>query len=183
MARSEGDDTLGTGPAGTGDVVAVGRIGPPRGVRGDVFVEPWTDTPEERFAAGAVLRTAAGPLTVEASAITGGKLVVRFAGTADRSGAESLRGRELYVAAADRAAIDDPDEFYDTELVGLQARLPGGEALGPVTDVLHAGGASYLVVDVAGRDRLVPFVAAIVPTVDLDAGVAIVDPPEGLFEL
>jgi 16S rRNA processing protein RimM len=169
-----------------GDLVAVGRIGPARGVRGDVFVEPWTDSADERFAAGAVLRTdreSAGPLTVEESSFAGGKLVVRFAGVADRSAAEALRGIQLFVPAADRAPIEDPDEFYDTDLVGLAARTVAGADLGPVSDVVHAGGASYLVVDVAGQERLVPFVAAIVPTVDIAAGFVEIDPPEGLFEL
>ncbi|TAM91770.1 MAG: ribosome maturation factor RimM, partial [Jatrophihabitans sp.] len=51
-----------------GPDVVVGRISRPRGVRGEVFVEPWTDAPEERFSGGAVLRTEPperGPLTVE----------------------------------------------------------------------------------------------------------------------
>lgn len=169
-----------------GDLIAVGRVGPARGVRGDVFVEPWTDTPAERFAPGAVLRTdpaSAGPLTVEASSSAGGKLVVRFEGVADRAGAEALRGTQLLIPAAEREPIADPDEFYDTDLVGLTARTVDGSDLGAVTDVLHAGAASYLVVHVAGRDRLVPFVAAIVPTVDVAAGLVVIDPPEGLFDL
>jgi 16S rRNA processing protein RimM len=169
-----------------GEHVAVGRIGPARGVRGDVFVEPWTDSPQERFAAGAVLRTRpaeAGPLSVESATFAGGKLVVHFAGVDERGAVEALRGVELLVPAAERPAIDDPDEFYDTDLIGLHARLPGGEPLGAVTDVVHAAGASYLVVPVGGRDRLVPFVAAIVPTVDVSGGVVVIDPPAGLFDL
>jgi 16S rRNA processing protein RimM len=169
-----------------GELVAVGRIGPARGVRGDVFVEPWTDTPAERFAAGAVLLTdseGAGPLTVETASLGGGKLVVHFVGFDDRAAAERLRGVQLLIPAGDRPAIDDPDEFYDTDLVGLQARTVDGELIGAVSDVVHAAGTSYLVVAVDGRDRLVPFVAAIVPTVDVAGGYVAIDPPEGLFEL
>jgi 16S rRNA processing protein RimM len=169
-----------------GELIAVGRVGPPRGVRGDLFVQPWTDTPAERFAAGAVLHTepaATGPLTVEASSLAGGKLVVHFAGVDDRAAAEALRGTQLLVPVAERAPIDDPDEFYDTDLVGLSARTVAGDELGPVTEILHAAGASYLVVRLDGRDRLVPFVSAIVPTVDVAAGFVIVDPPEGLVDL
>ncbi|HET8581849.1 MAG TPA: ribosome maturation factor RimM [Jatrophihabitans sp.] len=168
------------------DVVAVGRIGRPRGVRGEVFVEPWTDAPDERFAPGSVLRTApepAGPLTVEEYSAAGGRLVVRFAGVADRAAAEALRDVQLVVPAAERPRLDDPDEFYDTDLIGLAARTPGGEPLGPVADVVHAAGASYLVLDLGGRERLVPFVEAIVPQVDVAGGTVVIDPPEGLFEL
>ena len=172
--------------SGPDDLIAVGRIGPPRGVRGDVFVEPWTDVPDERFASGAVLRTepaGVGPLTVEAVNTAGGKVVVRFAGVADRAGAEALRGTELLIAAASRPSLDDPDEFYDTDLVGLAAVTVAGDELGPVREVLHTAGASYLVLDAGGRDHLVPFVSAIVPTVDLDARRVVIDPPDGLFDL
>jgi 16S rRNA processing protein RimM len=171
---------------GEPDNIAVGRIGPARGVRGEVFVEPWTDAPDERFAVGAVLRTdraEVGPLTVDASSTAGGKLVVRFAGVDDRVAAEALRGVQLYIDAADRPPLDDPDEFYDSELVGLTARGVDGAELGAVRDVVHAGGASYLVVATGGHERLVPFVAAIVPTVDVAGGYVLIDPPDGLFEL
>lgn len=171
--------------SGETDDIVVGRIGPARGVKGDVFVQPWTDAPEERFAPGTALRTdppAAGPLTVESSSAAGGKLVVRFAGVTDRPAAEALRGIQLVIAATERPALDDPDEFYDTDLVGLAARTLDGTELGPVTDVVHAGGASYLVLD-DGRERLVPFVAAVVPTVDVAGGFVLIDPPDGLFDL
>ena len=172
--------------SGKSDDIVVGRVGPVRGVHGDVFVQPWTDSPEQRFAAGAVLRTEpadAGPLTVESSSTAGGKLVVRFAGIADREAARQLRGVQLVIAAADRPALDDPDEFYDSELVGLAARTVDGAELGAVTDVVHAGGATYLVIVMDGRDRLVPFVTAVVPTVDVEGGFVLIDPPDGLFEL
>jgi 16S rRNA processing protein RimM len=171
--------------SGETDDIVVGRIGPARGVKGDVFVEPWTDAPEERFAPGTALRTnppAAGPLTVESSSTAGGKLVVRFAGVADRPGAQALRGIQLVIGAAERPALDDPDEFYDTDLIGLAARTLDGTELGPVKDVVHAGGVSYLVLD-DGRERLVPFVTAVVPTVDVAAGFVLIDAPDGLFDL
>lgn len=168
------------------DLVAVGRIGPARGVHGDLFVEPWTDAPDERFATGAVLRTepeSAGPLQVDSASRASGKLVVHFAGTEDRPGAEALRGTTLYVEPAQRPSLEDPDEFYDSDLVGLAARTLDGEDLAPIIDVLHASGATYLVVQLDGRERLIPFVRAVVPTVDVAGGHVVVDPPEGLFDL
>lgn len=168
------------------DDLVIGRIGPARGVRGEVFVQPWTDDPDRRFQVGTVVRTdpaERGPLTVAASSFSGTKLVLRFEGVEDRGSAEALRGIRLVISAADRPALDDPDEFYDSDLVGLGARTVDGVDLGPVREVIHAGGADYLVVDVDGADRLIPFVAAIVPRVDVSAGVVEIDPPEGLLEL
>jgi 16S rRNA processing protein RimM len=171
---------------GGGELVAVGRVGRPHGVRGASFVEPWTDDPDERFAAGTVLVTdpaAAGPLTVTSSSTSGGKLVVQFEGVDDRNAAEALRGARLLIASVDRPQLDDPDDFYDTDLIGLTGRTTDGADLGPVIDVLHAGGSDYLVLDRDGRELLVPFVHAIVPSIDLAGRVVVIDPPEGLLDL
>ena len=170
----------------TDELVAVGRVGPARGVRGDVFVEPWTDDPDARFVVGAQLGAdpvSSGPLTVASASSAGGRLVVHFVGVDDRAAAEQLRGVRLMAAAGERAPIDDPDEFYATDLIGLDAVTIDGADLGPVRDVLHAAGADYLVLELDGRERLVPFVSAIVPTVDIGGGRVVIDPPPGLFEL
>lgn len=180
----------GVQPSGDlGNLVAVGRIGKAHGIRGDVFVEPWTDTPEERFADGTRLLTdpaEAGPLTVVSTREQSGKLVVHFAGQDDRTAVEALRGTLLLVPAGERPPIEDPDEFYDSDLIGLAVRTVAGRELGPVTDVLHSPAGSLLAVALtaeAGREVLVPFRREFVPTVDLAAGIAEIDPPDGLLEL
>ncbi|HVQ91557.1 MAG TPA: ribosome maturation factor RimM [Mycobacteriales bacterium] len=167
--------------------LVVGRIGRAHGVAGEVTVELRTDDPADRFAPGAVLRTdpvERGPLTVLAARGRLGGLVVAFAGVADRAGAETLRGTMLVVDAASLPDLDDPDEFYDHQLVGLAAVLPDGTALGTVHEVLHPPGTDLLVIrNDAGTERLIPFVRVMVPTVDLAAGRLIVDPPDGLLDL
>jgi len=173
-------------PGADGDLVAVGRIGPAHGLRGEVLVAPFTDEPDERFAPGAVLVAEpgeAGPLTVESARWQGKRLVVRFAGVVDRSGAEALRGTDLLIPAADRPDLDDPDDFYDTDLIGLAVATVDGRALGPVRDVVQAPAADYLVIEVDGQERLVPFLAAMVPSVDVAGGNVVIDPPEGLLDL
>ena len=142
--------------------------------------------PNDRFAPGTVLRTdpaAAGPLTVERVNLNGPRMVVHFAGVETREAVEVLRGVRLVVDATERPPIEDPDEFYASDLVGLAARTVDGVDLGPVADVLDIAGADYLVLHVDGVERLVPFVSAVVPDVDLAAGTVTLDPPEGLFEL
>jgi 16S rRNA processing protein RimM len=181
-----------------GDLVAVGRIGRAHGLHGEVSVVPWTDTPAERFVVGARLAVgngqgrvlpAADPLVIGTVRVHGGRWLVGFVDVADRNAAEALRGRTLLLPALARPAIEDPDEFYDSDLVGLAVRTAEGTQLGRVSDVVHGPGGDYLVVSVPdasggpAREHLVPFVAAIVPTVDVAGGTVTVDPPEGLFEL
>ncbi len=175
-----------TDPPAAGDLLACGRIGKPHGVRGEVTVEAWTDDPAGRFAAGAVLRTdpaGAGPLTVGTAREHGGRWVIGFDGVTDRTAAEALRGTVLQIAAAERPAIEDPDEFYDTELAGLTVRTVTGHRVGIVTEVVHGPAGDSLAVQATDREHLIPFVSAIVPTVDVAGGVIEIDPPDGLLDL
>lgn len=147
-----------------------------------------TDAPDRRFAPGSVLGTdpavAGGPLTVAGSREHSGRLAVAFEGVADRTVAESLRGVLLVVARASAPPLDDPDEFWDHDLVGLRVRTVDGEGLGEVAEVLHLPGGSTLSVRRPdGRELLLPFVHAMVPTVDVTGGVIEVDPPPGLLDL
>ena len=114
-------------------LVVVGRLGRPHGIRGELTVEVRTDEPDLRLAAGSVLATdpaAAGPLTVTAARWHSGRLLLAFAGVADRTGAEALRG-VLLQADIDPARVpEDPAEFYDHQLVGLPVVLADGTAVG-----------------------------------------------------
>ncbi len=173
--------------SGQPDRLTVGRIGKPQGLRGEVTVEVRTDLPETRFAPGAVLLTdppERGPLTVESTRQQNGRLMVAFTGVPDRSAAELLRNTLLQVEAEDVPTSDDPDEFHDTQLVGLTATLVDGSPLGTVSEVLHLPQGDVLAIHrEAATEVLVPFVAAMVPVVDLAGGRVVIDPPEGLLDL
>ncbi len=168
--------------------LVVGRVGRPHGIRGELTVQVHTDDPDLRFAAGSVLATepaARGPLTITSSRWHSGRLLVTFDGYADRDTAEDLRGTLLVMDSAEIGPTGDPDEFHDYELVGLEVVTVAGEQVGAVADVLHQG-QDLLVVQRPGRPGdpvLIPFVAAIVPEVDVAAGRLVVDPPPGLFDL
>jgi 16S rRNA processing protein RimM len=161
----------------------VARVGRAHGLRGEVSIEVRTDVPQERFVPGATFATdppAAGPLTLDTVRDHNGVLLLRFASATDRSAAEALRGVLLLV---DVAASDEPDAWYEHELVGLRVEDPAGRLLGEVVR-LDAGAAQDLLVvrSVAGAEVLVPFVAALVPEVDVAGGRVVVDPPGGMFE-
>jgi len=168
--------------------LVVGRIGRPHGVRGELAVEVRTDDPELRLAAGAVLKTepvAAGPLTVTRTRWHSGRLLASFAGVNDRDAADELRGTLLVVDSAELEEIADPDEFRDYQLIGLTVIGPHDEVIGEVRDVLHYGQDLLLVAgqgDRAGVEIMIPFVAAIVPDVDIANGQLRIDPPPGLLD-
>jgi 16S rRNA processing protein RimM len=162
----------------------------PHGIHGEVAVEVRTDDPDQRFAVGSVLGTdppAAGPLTVVSARWHSGRLLVSFAGIADRTQAEPLRGVWLTVDAAQITGPEDPDEFHDHQLVGLTVVTAAGEPVGVITDVRHHGQDLLVIEPAAGSPRrseiLVPFVAAIAVDVDVASGQMVIDPPAGLLDL
>ena len=165
--------------------VTVGRIGRPHGIRGEVVVGVRTDEPDLRFAVGSQLdadRPEMGTLTVAAVRWQSGDLIVRFRGVRDRTAAGELRGTWLTVDSGTLAPTGDPDEFRDHELVGLCVRTVDGTDVGTVEDVLHHG-QDTLAVRAASGEILVPFVKAIVTSVDVEGGVLVIDPPPGLLGL
>jgi 16S rRNA processing protein RimM len=155
-------------------------------VHGEVTLEVRTDDPDLRFVVGAVLRTDPadrGPLTVTGKRWHREVLLLMIEGIDSREAAETLRNTELLVDVADLPALEDPDSYYDHQLVGLTARLVDGSELGEVVAVRHEGADLLVVRRAEGGEVLVPFVSAIVPTVDLAEGFVVVDPPDGLLEL
>ena len=159
----------------------VGRIGRAHGLKGEVFVEPRTDEPERRFAAGQVLGTGAASLTVAASRTHSGRLVVKFEEIADRTAAEASRGTELTCPVDPGELPEDPDEFYDHQLAGLRVETTGGEAVGELERVLHGAAQDLLVIRTPEREVLFPFVSALVPEVDVAGGRIVIDDKPGLL--
>jgi 16S rRNA processing protein RimM len=175
-------------PAGPADRpvagrLVIGRVGRPHGIRGELTIDVRTDDPDLRFAEGAELATdpeAGGPLTIERTRWHSGRLLVRFAGVGDRDAAEQLRGVWLVVDPEDIPVLDDPDEFHDQELVGLTAVTVDGDEVGTVSEIRHFGQDLLVIRRTGGGEALVPFVAALVPEVDVAGGRVVIDPPPGL---
>lgn len=181
--------------------VVVGRIGKAHGIKGEVSVEPRTDEPERRFTNGAVL-AAARPngtdqrsLTITALRWHQDRLLISFAEIPDRDAAEASRGLVLSVTVDPSDRPEDPEEFYDHQLVGLAAFTTAGVFVGEVAEVIHTAGQDLLVVSrrpsassttesEGDGEVLVPFVTALVPVVDLEAGrLEIADRPGLLIPL
>lgn len=163
--------------------VVVGVVGRPHGVRGEVAVAPRTDEPDRRFAPGQQLRSEDSPhtLTVASMRWHSGRLLVHFAGLDDRTAAEAVRGLRLVVDVDPDERPEEPGEFYDRQLVGLAVLTDDGVRVGEVVDVLHLPAQDVLEVRTAAGLRLVPFVADLVPEVDVEHGLVTVADRKGLL--
>ena len=142
------------------ELVPVGRVGKPHGLDGGFFVDGASER-QEVFVDGAKLYAGGEPATVVASRRgAGGRPVIRL----DR---HVERGAELAVARATLPQLDDEDEFYVFQLVGLSVEEESGRLLGRVREVLEYPGNDVLELDSGAS---LPLVEACVRKVDLAGG-------------
>ena len=153
-------------------------VGPAHGLRGEVILDVRSDDPEV-LAPGASLEIAGrgAALTVRSVRVHKDRVLASFEECASREDAEVLRGARLLVEEH-----EEEDAWYPHQLKGLAARTPGGEDLGTVTGLTPGAAQDLLLVKTPAGTVMVPFVTQLVPTVDVEGGVVIIDAPPGLFD-
>lgn len=171
------------------DRLRVGRLTKPHGLKGAIKLELYTDAPEDRFVPGAQFS-----LQVPEESVWFGKTItVRefkwfnempvafFEEVPDRTAAESIVKAILWMDVDINESPTESNAWYDQQLVGLEVRRDG-LPIGTIAHVQHLPAQDLLTVKTKTGDVLVPFVAAIVPEVNIDEGYILVTPPAGLFE-
>lgn len=161
--------------------VVIGRIGRAHGIRGELNVDIRTDEPDRRFAPGSSVICGDRTLTVATARHHSGRLVVSFKEVPDRTAAEAIHGTMLEAEVDPLDVPEDPDEFYDHQLVGLEARTDD-TVVGTVTGIVHGPHQDTLTVDIDGREVFIPFVAEIVPVVDVKGGFIMITEVAGLLD-
>jgi 16S rRNA processing protein RimM len=149
----------------------MGRILAPFGIQGWIKLKTFTEDPD-----GLArhphwwLRTKSGWRSAALSEfkVRPAAVSAKLEGVDDRSAAELLRGCDVAVTREDLGEAAE-GEFYWVDLVGLEVVTLQGEALGRVEELLRTGGSDVLVVR-GGRERLIPFIADYVKSVDREAG-------------
>ena len=150
-------------------------VGPAHGLRGEVIVDVRSDDPEV-LAPGARLDIAGEKphLTVRSVRVHKERVLASFEECNSREEAEALRGARLLVDAH-----PEEDAWYPK---GLEARTPSGDVLGTVSGLTPGAAQDLLLVATEHGTVMVPFVTALVPTVDVEGGVVVIDAPPGLFD-
>ena len=168
----------------------VGRLVKAHGLKGALKLELYTDSPDQRFRAGQELELQV-PETSEWFGKTIKVAELRFynqspvlflEGIQDRSQAETLVKAILLIETDLEQLPEDPEAWYDHQLVGLTA-LVGEEVVGKVIRVDHLPAQDLLAIETSNGEVLVPFVKQIVPSVDIQKGQVVLTPPAGLFEI
>lgn len=152
-------------------LLVVGRIGRAHGVRGEVTVEVRTDSPDERFKIGQILKTdpeSNGPLIIESIRNNSGTLLLSFKNFNDRNAVEKLRNTLILAEVDPSQSNTSENDFHISQIVGAKVVDRNGKTLGLVKDVLSLPAQDTLVVDSDGAEVLVPFVKSYVPVVSIE---------------
>lgn len=167
------------------DSILLGTIIRAHGLRGEVKVRPFTESPENFIGYRRLSLAQAGdqnkvPKTCLQARVSGGLVILRLEGCESREEAESLIGCQLWLNQAELPPAG-PDEFYLCYLEGKPALTPSGIGLGTIVGVMSAGGQNTLVLRYQDRELLIPAVRAFI--VEVTSSHVVLDPPPGLLEL
>jgi 16S rRNA processing protein RimM len=171
------------------DLLLVGRIAKPHGLRGDVVVNPETDFLEERFAPGVqlLLRRHVPGAAIESVSVASvrfhnGRPVVRFEGLASIDEVEPLAGASLWIRGESRPPLPEGHYYHDA-LIGCDVETLAGVPVGRVTRIDAFGSAPLLAVTDGRHEMLIPLAEAICVRIDPALRRIVIDPPEGLLDV
>lgn len=165
------------------DLLEVGKIINTHGLRGEVKVIPWTDTPDVFEDLETLYLKNNDVFTISSVKYQKNNLIVKFKEVGDINEAEKLKNQVLY---AERSALGELPEgvYYIADLIGLSVRKETGEEVGKIKDVLQTGANDiYVVAREGAKDLLVPVIPNVVLSVDIDGGEVTVSLPDGLEDL
>jgi 16S rRNA processing protein RimM len=160
-------------------LILVGRVAGAFGVRGELRLSTYTADPLALAAYRILSREDGSPgLTLTSARPVKGGVIARAAGVETRDQAEALRGLRLYVPRESLPAPDE-DEFYLADLIGLEARAPGGAVVGRIKSVQDFGAGDLLEIEPpAGPTWWLPFTREAAPEVRLADGYLVIVRPE-----
>ena len=172
--------------SGSKKTLLIGKIQATQGIRGQLRVIPFAgDASSISKLKSVMIKSPTGAMEIfpVVSAKAHGKRVILTLKPFDNiNQVLHLVGRELY---AEREALPDlpSDEFYWSDLLGLEVVTEEGEALGELVDIIETGSNDVYVVRLDGREVLIPALEDVVLSVDLGANRMTVSLPEGLLDL
>lgn len=164
-------------------ILQVGEIVNTHGLRGEVKIVPWLDTPEDFECLKTVYAEIGGEkktFTVASVKYQKANIIVKFREVPDIDAAEKLKRTVLYV---DREQLGEPEEgYYICDLLGIRVITDEGVELGKIVDVFSTGSNDvYTVKGADGKEVLLPVIDDVVLSVDIDAEICKVHLLEGLI--
>ncbi len=161
--------------------ICVGAIAGAFGVRGEVRLKSFCANPED-IAKFTPLQSEGGEVfTIQSVRPIKNGFSARISEINSREEAEALRSTRLYALRDQFPELVD-EEYYHSDLIGMEVQNGEGSAIGKVKSIHNFGAGDLIEIHYQGRTVLIPFTKTFVPTVDIQARTIVIDPPEGLIE-
>ncbi len=167
------------------DRVCVAKIGAAHGLRGEVRLQVFTQDPDAILEFGELTsEDGTKKFRVVSLRPAKGHFVAKLEGVNDRNASELLTNIELFVSREKFPAIEEDDEFYHADLIGLRVEDKSGKSYGVVIAVRNYGASDLIEVaePPSKSGTLIPFIDQFVPEVDLEAGRIVIELVPGLFK-
>jgi len=168
------------------ELIPVGKIIGPHGIKGQMKLHSYSGNPDSLSAARSVtLKTPAGTLheyPVNCFKANSGKFIIGFTGIDDINLVQPFVGNEVCLKRGQLPGLDE-DEYYWSDLIGLQVFTDDGTLLGTVTDIFETGSSDIYVVRNEEREYLIPAIADVIKSVDPTGGRIVITPLDGLLDL
>lgn len=159
-----------------------GKIVTTHGIRGEVKVQPWTDTPDVFCDLDRVyLKNGISAIEIENAREHKGMIILKLKGTDTVEDAQKLVNTVLYI---DREDIElDEGAYFIQDIIGLEVfDIDNGKLYGKVTDVTATGANDVFHITFENKTYLIPNIKSVVINIDVEGGKIEIRPLEGLLE-
>lgn len=166
------------------ELIPIGRIIKPHGLKGEVGVIPYTENLEnfDQEEVWITWRGFARKMRIEYFRRYSKGLLIKFEKTDSRERAEMLRDWEIAIEPSQLKELQE-GEFYYRDLMNCQVKLEDGTDIGKVSDVVETGTTMLVVTSPEGSEHLIPLVEEFIVKIDIENKIIIVSLPSGLLEL
>lgn len=168
------------------ELIPVGKIIGPHGIKGQLKLHSYSGNAESLSAARSVtLKSPAGTLhefTINCFKANSGKFIIGLHGFDDINLIDPLLGNEVCLKRSQLPGLEK-DEYYWSDLIGLQVFTDDGTLLGTIADIFETGSSDIYVVQGEGREYLIPAIADVIKAVDPAGGKIVITPLDGLLDL
>jgi len=184
MSPSQPEAQGSTRPVQEQDLLAIGKVLKTRGLKGELKVASYAESPETYQRAGELYLLKGGnplKLTLERVREQGRALLCKFKGFDRIEEAEGLVGATLYLRKQDLRPLPE-GEYYWYQLIGLEVWTDGGKRLGTIKGILNAGSQDIYVVNRGKQEWVIPALPEVIRKVDIPGGRMVIHPIEGLLD-
>jgi 16S rRNA processing protein RimM len=168
------------------ELIPVGKIIGTHGIKGQMKLHSYSGNAQSLGSARSVtLKSPAGTLcelAITSFKANSGKFIIGLQGFDDINLVQPLLGSEVCLKRGQLPGLE-ADEYYWSDLIGLQVFTDDGTLLGTIADIFETGSSDIYVVQCEGREYLIPAIADVIKAVDPAGGRIVITPLDGLLDL